>query len=175
MTIPGYDREPVTAEDWQEYRKEAERRGHVYELFIDDWEYTGDSNEGEKFRADSLDEAKSSAYWRAWAKSCKMDGKTTITGAHYPTHGYRLFYQGNLIVDYKPPCPEDVASGKVNMPVAREVNRAGFDASVLLVEPNHPDNKLIPQYHTDLATRVTNLEREVKVGFAEIKRKLDNR
>ena len=121
--IPGYDREPVTAEDWREYHKEAERRGHVYELKIDDWQYPGDSGEGELFRADSLDEAKQQAYWAAWAKSCKMDGKNTITGAHYPTHGYQLFYQGELIVDYKPPNPDDVASGKVTMPVAREVVR----------------------------------------------------
>ena len=90
-------------------------------------------SEGEIFGENSLDAAKACAYWRAWAKSCVMDGKNLATGAHYPTHGYRLYHRtavkgeeamrGDLIVEYKPPNPDDVVSGKVQMPAARDIIR----------------------------------------------------
>ena len=31
----GYDYEPKTAQDWQDYRAESDRRGHLYELFVE--------------------------------------------------------------------------------------------------------------------------------------------
>jgi hypothetical protein len=104
----------VTAEDWQRARIAADRHGYLYQLFIDGWDYPN-SEEGELFSAETLKEAKKSAYWRAWRKSCKMDNRDTTKDARYSTHGYRLFHKGKLIVDYKPPTPQEVAEGNVRL------------------------------------------------------------
>ena len=118
--IPGYDREPITDQDWKDYQQEAERRGHVYQLFVDEDNFPN-PEEGVLFRADSLDEAKRSAYWHGCFWSNKTDGRDQSNESHYPTHGYKLYHQGNLIVEYIPPNPEDVKSGKVIMPNANDV------------------------------------------------------
>jgi hypothetical protein len=119
--IPGYDREAITAEDWQEYRQEAERRGHIYQLFVDGYDHPN-PEEGILFRApyeDSDESAKRDAYKRAWDISAHLDRNPSIE-PHYPTHGYKLYHQGKLIADYTPPNPEDVKSGKVVLPDARD-------------------------------------------------------
>ena len=58
MSIPGYDRMPVTKEDWQEYRQEAEQRGHVYQMFVDGKD--DPAGDGVLFHGDSEDDAKRS-------------------------------------------------------------------------------------------------------------------
>jgi len=122
MQIPGYDRPAVTFEDVQEYRKEAERRGHVYQLFVDgDDKLYSNPEEGTLFQAESDEEAMQFAYQWARNSSCKLDGSDIINGLHYPTHGYKLFHRGRLVADYVPPNPEDVASGRVIMPDSWDV------------------------------------------------------
>lgn len=118
--IPGYDRDVVTMEDLHAFRKDAERRGHVYELFIDGDPPTK-KGEGIIFGAKTENEAKISAYRRAWRISIDIDDFDIVDGPQYPTHGYKLYHQGRLVVNYIPPNPEDVASGKVVMPMKRDV------------------------------------------------------
>ena len=173
--IPGYDREIITEQDKQEFFEEAERRGHIYNLFIDGQDNPSRMKDGAIFQADSLEEAKQMAYREAWRESNRLDGtdgidyiarnasykekfgdRDTITGDEllewlwgcsiedifagrwenaksfkkevetppppYPTHAYKLYHQGKLVVDYTPPNPDDVASGKVVMPSAIEVS-----------------------------------------------------
>jgi len=119
--IPGYDKNAVTLEDWREFREEAERRGHVYELFIDGVPLTK-NGEGILYMAKSDDEAIRSAYHRAWSRSCDLDGIDWLrTKIYHPTHPYKLYHQGEQIVDYVPPNLEDVKCGKVVMLKATEV------------------------------------------------------
>ena len=69
---PGYDRPAISLEDVQEFRQEAEKRDHAYELIIDGIPLTK-NNEGTMFMAESENEAIQSAYWQAWIKSCRLD------------------------------------------------------------------------------------------------------
>jgi hypothetical protein len=103
-----------TVEDWQRARIVADQQGYIYHQFIDGFNH-GNPEEGSIFGAETLKEAKRRAHWCAWRLSCKMDNRDTMKEARYPTHGYQLFYKGNLIVDYKPPTPQEVAEGKVQL------------------------------------------------------------
>jgi hypothetical protein len=99
---------------------------HVYELCIEGVPLTN-KGEGILFGAESEDEAKCRAYRTAHWRSCLLDQIDLEKGVQYPTHAYKLYQrsrfdqQNKLLVDYTPPNPEDVKSGKVTMPKAMDV------------------------------------------------------
>ena len=128
MLYPGYDYEPRDPKEWDNFRKIAERRGNVYQLFVEGYEYAN-PEEGELFFARSDEEAMERAYRSAWfADRCKMNDRPVMVDNNvraffaeyeklprYVMSVYRLYNQGRLVHEYAPPAPEDVTAGKVKL------------------------------------------------------------
>jgi len=72
--IPGYGREILTSQDKDEFFAEAERRGHIYHLYVEGEDNPRRVKNGAIFQATSHEEAKQIAYGEAWDVSNRLDG-----------------------------------------------------------------------------------------------------